>query len=66
MPFWTPVRAGCGGRMYIHRTNNGKRILQFTCAAYSAIPVGKLFEHLAAENIQALERMEKMSIYKSK
>jgi DNA invertase Pin-like site-specific DNA recombinase len=34
--------ADCGSKMYVHRTNNGKRISQFTCAAYSKIPVGKL------------------------
>lgn len=32
--------ADCGARMYEHRTNNGKRISQFTCAAYSKVPVG--------------------------
>ena len=34
--------ADCGSKMYVHRTNNGKRISQFTCAAYSKIPVGQL------------------------
>ena len=33
--------ADCGGKMYVHRTNNGKRIAQFTCAEYSKIPVGE-------------------------
>ena len=28
--------------MYVHRTNNGKRISQYTCSQYSKIPVGKL------------------------
>ncbi len=32
--------ADCGGKMYVHRVNNGKRIAQFTCAEYSKIPVG--------------------------
>lgn len=32
--------ADCGGKMYVHRTNNGKRIAQFTCSEYSKIPVG--------------------------
>ena len=32
--------ADCGGKMYVHRTNNGKRIAQFTCAEYGKIPVG--------------------------
>ena len=34
--------ADCGGKMYVHRTNNGKRISQDTCSQYSKIPVGKL------------------------
>ena len=34
--------ADCGGKMYVHRVNNGKRIPQFTCAAYGKTPVGKL------------------------
>jgi hypothetical protein len=32
--------ADCGGKMYIHRTNNGKRIPQYTCSRYSKVPVG--------------------------
>ena len=28
--------------MYVHRTNNGKRIAQYTCANYSKIPCGVL------------------------
>ena len=34
--------ADCGGKMYVHRTNNGKRIFQYTCSQYSKVPVGKL------------------------
>ena len=34
--------ADCGGKMYVHRTNNGKRIHQYTCAQYSKVPVGTL------------------------
>jgi DNA invertase Pin-like site-specific DNA recombinase len=34
--------ADCGGKMYIHRTNNGKRIAQYTCSQYSKVPVGVL------------------------
>ena len=34
--------ADCGGKMYVHRTNNGKRISQYTCSQYSKIPVGVL------------------------
>ncbi|WP_195256824.1 DUF4368 domain-containing protein [Dorea longicatena] len=33
--------ADCGGKMYVHRTNNGKRISQYTCSQYSKVPVGK-------------------------
>ena len=32
--------ADCGSVMYVHRINNGKRIPQFTCSAYSKVPVG--------------------------
>ncbi len=28
--------------MYVHRTNNGKRISQYTCSLYSKVPVGVL------------------------
>ena len=34
--------ADCGGKMYVHRTNNSKRISQYTCSQYSKVPVGKL------------------------
>ena len=34
--------ADCGGKMYVHRTNNGKRESQYTCSQYSKVPVGKL------------------------
>ena len=34
--------ADCGSKMYVHRTNNGKRISQYTCSQYSKVPVGKL------------------------
>lgn len=34
--------ADCGGKMYVHRTNNGKCISQYTCSQYSKVPVGKL------------------------
>ena len=32
--------ADCGAKMYVHRTSNGKRIAQYTCSAYSKVPVG--------------------------
>ena len=34
--------ADCGAKMYVHRTNNGKRIPQYTCSAYTKVPVGTL------------------------
>lgn len=34
--------ADCGGKMYVHRTNNGKRVAQYTCSQYGKVPVGKL------------------------
>ncbi|MBR6397963.1 MAG: recombinase family protein [Lachnospiraceae bacterium] len=34
--------ADCGAKMYVHRINNGKRIPQFTCSAYTKVPVGVL------------------------
>lgn len=34
--------ADCGGKMYVHRFNNGKRISQYTCSRYSKVPVGEL------------------------
>ena len=45
--------ADCGGKMYVHRTNNGKRIAQYTCAQYSKVPVGELCktQHRIDENV---------------
>ena len=34
--------ADCGGKMYVQRVNNGKRIPYYTCAQYGKIPVGSL------------------------
>ena len=34
--------ADCGGKMYVHRTYNGKRNPQFTCSRYGKVPVGSL------------------------
>ena len=34
--------ADCGGKMYVHRTNNGKRISQYSCSRYTKIPCGTL------------------------
>ncbi len=43
--------ADCGGKMYVHRTHNGKRIPQYTCSRYSKVPVGTLC--LSAHRIKA-------------
>ena len=32
--------ADCGGKMYVHRTHNGKRVHQYTCGQYGREPVG--------------------------
>jgi DNA invertase Pin-like site-specific DNA recombinase len=34
--------ADCGGKMYVHRTNNGKRVSQYTCSQYTKVPCGTL------------------------
>ena len=34
--------ADCGGKMYVHRTYNGKRIPQYTCGQYGKYPIGSL------------------------
>ena len=34
--------ADCGGKMYVHRTNNGKRISQYACSNYTKVPCGTL------------------------
>ena len=36
--------ADCGGKMYVHRTNNGKRISQYTCSNYTKVPCGILWD----------------------
>lgn len=46
--------ADCGGKMYVHRVNNGKRIPQYTCASYSKTPVGtrcKSAHRIKADNV---------------
>ncbi len=45
--------ADCGGKMYVHRINNGKRISQYTCSQYSKIPVGELCktQHRISEDV---------------
>ncbi|MCH1942028.1 recombinase family protein [Holdemania massiliensis] len=32
--------ADCGGKMYVHRSYNGERIPQYTCAEYGKYPIG--------------------------
>ena len=32
----------CGGKMYVHRTYNGKRVPQYTCGQYGKYPIGSL------------------------
>lgn len=32
--------ADCGGKMYVHRMHNGKRIPQYTCSQYGKYPIG--------------------------
>ena len=32
--------ADCGGKMYVQRVNNGKRVPYYTCAQYGKVPVG--------------------------
>ena len=34
--------ADCGGKMYVHRTYNGKRVPQYTCGQYGKYPIGSL------------------------
>ena len=34
--------ADCGGKMYVHRTNNGKRVSQYTYSNYTKVPCGTL------------------------
>ena len=34
--------ADCGGKMYVHRTYNGKRDPQYTCGQYGKYPIGSL------------------------
>ncbi|MFQ6831772.1 recombinase family protein [Butyricicoccus pullicaecorum] len=34
--------ADCGGKMYVHRTYNGRRVPQYTCGQYGKYPIGSL------------------------
>ena len=49
--------ADCGGKMYVHRVNNGKRIPQYTCANYSKTPIGtrcKSAHRIKADNVMEI------------
>ncbi len=49
--------ADCGGKMYVHRVNNGKRIPQYTCANYSKTPIGtrcKSAHRINADNVMEI------------
>ena len=45
--------ADCGGKMYVHRTYNGKRVPQYTCSQYTKTPAGTLCptQHRIAEKV---------------
>ncbi|MDD3417472.1 MAG: recombinase family protein [Lachnospiraceae bacterium] len=45
--------ADCGAKMYVHRTYNGKRMPQYTCSAYTKVPVGMLCstQHRISEEV---------------
>ena len=49
---------------YVHRTNNGKRISQYTCSQYSKVPVGKLCttQHRINEDVVLSSATRKPSI----
>ena len=53
--------ADCGGKMYVHRTNNGKRISQYTCSQYTKVPCGTLCktQHRINEDV-VLSRVSEM------
>ncbi len=49
--------ADCGGKMYVHRTYNGKRIPQYTCSQYTKVPCGALCRtqhRISADVVMAL------------
>ena len=37
--------ADCGGKMYVHRTYNGKRVPQYTCGQYGKYPIAPFALH---------------------
>ncbi len=48
--------ADCGGKMYVHRVNNGKRVPMYVCGNYAKQPVGILCK--SAHRIKADHVME--------
>ena len=48
--------ADCGGKLYVHRVNNGKRIPMYVCGNYGKQPVGTLCK--SAHRIKADHVME--------
>jgi DNA invertase Pin-like site-specific DNA recombinase len=48
--------ADCGGKMYVHRVNNGKRVPMYVCGNYAKQPVGTLRQ--SAHRIKADHVME--------
>lgn len=36
------ICADCGGKLYVHRTSNGKNIPKYVCGNYGKVPVGSL------------------------
>ena len=48
--------ADCGGKMYVHRVNNGKRVPMYVCGNYAKQPVGELCR--SAHRIKAEHVME--------
>lgn len=51
--------ADCGGKMYVHRVNNGKRIPQYVCSNYKKAPSGTLCK--SGHRIKADHVMELVS-----
>ena len=52
--------ADCGGKMYVHRTYNGKRVPQYTCGQYGKYPIGSLCptqHRIKAEAVLTLMRL---------
>lgn len=43
--------ADCGSKMYVHRVNNGKRVPQYTCSAYSKVRL----EHSARHSTELMQ-----------